>query len=89
MSPSLGPEPDKTSPDALLVTHGIPPFPDHCYLEIPENVVKFNKNHSTIFVRIIEIFLFKSILVMDDEKIGPYSLKTPTLKEERDVTTKN
>ena len=71
-----------------MVTHGIPPFPDHCYLEIPENVVKFNKNHSTIFVRIIEIFLFKSILIMDNEKIGPYSLKTPTLKEERDVTTK-
>ena len=69
----------QNEPWCVAVTHGIPPFPDYCYLEIPENVIKFNKTHSTIFVRIIEIFLFKSILIMDDEKIGPYSLKTPTL----------
>ena len=58
-----------------MATHGIPPFPDHCYLEIPENVIKFDENHSTIFVRISETFLFKSILIVYNEKIGPCSRK--------------
>ena len=34
-------------PGCAVATQGIPPFPDHCYLEIPENVIKFDKNVSS------------------------------------------
>ena len=79
----------RNEPGCAAVTHGIPPLPDHWYLEISENVITFHKNHSTIFVRVIETFLFKSILNVYNEKNGLYSWKiNPTLKEERDVTTK-
>ena len=58
-------------------------------LKYLKNVIKFDKNHSTIFVRVIETFLLKSILNVYNEKNGLYSLKiNPTMKEERDVTTK-
>ena len=57
-------------------------------LKYLKNVIKFDKNHSTIFVRVIETFLLKSILNVYNEKNGLYSWKiNPTMKEERDVTT--
>ena len=68
----------RNEPWCAVATHGIPPFPDHCYIEIPENVIKFDENHSTIFVRISETFLFKSILIVYNEKIGPCSRKKKT-----------
>ena len=78
----------QNEPGFAVATYGIPPFPDHCYLEIPKCVIKFNKNHNTIFVRIPETFLFWLILMVYNEKIGPCSWKQPNLEREQDDTTK-
>ena len=71
----------RNEPWCAVATHGIPPFPDHCHLEIPENVITFDKKHSTSFVRIIETFLFKSISLCITRKLDHALEKKPNLEK--------
>ena len=77
----------QNEPWYAAATHGIPPFSDHCYLEIPKVAIKFDKNHNKTFVRIIEIFLFKTIWLCIARKLD-HALKKNQPWKERHVKTK-